>query len=192
MPKYQKNSDEIRRLAHEGRELTYAEKADEKIKKALQGKPDLEAIKKIAVVTQFIDKDLIRAKIKKFADLNLINFQEEKYPEEYDEMVEILEKSIKSIHSPYQKFIQASHIDYYDIAEAVYNLARKIEIQAFDAEGKETIKYGPTGYLKPIPIACLITAIEQVTDAVINRGADQMDRQRPFFFRHRVEEPELK
>jgi hypothetical protein len=191
MPKYQKTSDEIRRLANERRELKRAVKSEEKIKTVLEGTPDRIARKKIFEVTQFIDKDLIRAKIKKFADLNLLSFKEEKYPEEYDEMVEILEKSIKSIHSPYQRFIQASNIDYYDIAQAVYDLAKNIIISPVNDKGEPVgdRQYGPAGDLKSIHIACLISAIEQVTDAAIKKGADEMDKQRPFFFRGKVDEP---
>lgn len=184
MSKYNLTASEIRKLVNENEKLKEAEFLQGKINKDLKKRKvnsRLEAL--YAASARDVTKDELRMRIKHFADLDLMYFDKKDEPEDYHESVKILQHAIQSVKSPYQKFIEDSNLDYYNIAENAYVMAANfINEEEEKVGGVELKKYTTVKPGEVIPVENLVVAIESVTDNAIQIGIQNRKRKRPFFF----------
>jgi hypothetical protein len=172
MSKYFPSSTEVRRLAKQKKELDRATDANELLDNSLRGSTG----KVLKTTPGFNDaltrynRDKYLSLLDKFKDINLRTFAEADYPEQYDEVVDMLEKVIKSVRSDYQTLIEASNIDYYDIAKAIYDKSIVPEKEKLFTNGES------------VDIEKLMQSIEDVTEYVGQKGIENLKKKRPFFF----------
>ena len=109
--------------------------------------------------------------------INLIAFNEKEYPDQYDKAVSMLDSAINGIKSNFHDLIEASGVDYYDMAQAIYDRSMK---KGVIVDGKQVDVELASG--TQIPLTQLIEAIEDISDHIGKKGLIELKAKRPFFF----------